>query len=1057
MAAERQPDSVTVPVLQPPPQQVGEYDILGEVGRGGMGVVYKARHRSLHRLAALKMVLAGEFASATQQLRLRLEAELAARVQHPNIVQLYEIGTHEGRPFLAMEWVEGGSLADRLDGKPWPPGEAAALVQTLARAIHVAHGEGVVHRDLKPANILFAAGGGGSRVEGGKHKREQDGDTEALSTHQPPPSIPYPKIADFGLAQPADSAPTLTQSGFLVGTPSYMAPEQASGRRALVGPATDIYALGVVLYQLLTGQLPFQGDSALEVLRAVVSDEPVRPRRLQPRLPRDLETICLKCLAKEPGRRYADAQELAEDLRRFLDREPIAARRVGWPERLALWVRRRPTQAVVYGLAALVLVLAGLGGGAVTLWQQSESAKEDVERARAAERKAKDDLDRALDRHRVLFAHAAWRDNAVGRAEQLLLECAPERRGWEWRYVYRLCHTELATLRGHGHHVTSVAFSPDGSRLLTASWDGMAKVWDAATGKAEFDTPKTQQTANLFPTTHVGRVVLTLKWNAVPVTAAAFSPDGTRVAVGSYDGTAKVWDTATGKEVLAPKGHRLWVSAVAYSPDGRRLATASFDGTAKVWDAATGEEIRTLQGRPEEIQDLDFSPDGTRVAAAYRSSAVQVWDAATGKEVLTLRGHADWVLAVRFSPDGTRLATASLDGTAKVWDAATGKEIRTLEGHAGKVFGVAFSPDGRRLATAHDNGTAKVWDAATGQEALAIRGHTLFVRSVAFSPDGKHLATASNDKTAKVWDTAVDQECLTLKGPSAPFLSVAFSPDGTRVAAASRDGTTKVWDAAAGKEIHILRGPYGRVAGVAFSPDGRRLATAHQDGTARVWDAATGKDVLVRKHAGEVLGVAFSSDGSRLATASSDGTAKVWDAATGEEMLTLNRHAGPAWSVAFSPDDSRLATASDDGTAKVWNAVTGQAARTFKGPGALRRIVFSPDGTRLAAACVSEGTPAQLWDAATGREILTLKGHTIYTEAVAFSSDGKRLATASFDGAKVWDAATGQETLTLKGHTAGLSSVVFSPDGRRLATASLDGTVRIWDAPHLPPPGKSRE
>jgi tRNA A-37 threonylcarbamoyl transferase component Bud32 len=603
-AAARTQGPQAEPVILPAPKQVGDYDILAEVGRGGMGVVYKARHRSLHRLAALKMVLAGEFASPAQELRFRLEAELAARVQHPNIVQLYEIGSHGGRPFLAMEWVEGGSLADRLDGQPWPPGGAAALVETLARAMHVAHGEGVVHRDLKPANILLAANG-------------------------------TPKIADFGLAQPRDGAATLTQTGFLVGTPGYMAPEQASGRRALVGPATDIYALGVVLYQLLTGQLPFRGDSALDVLRAVMSDEPVRPRHWQAHLPRDLETICLKCLAKEPGRRYADAQELAEDLGRFRAREPIVARRVGMPERLGLWVRRRPMQAVASGLAALVLVLVGLGGGAAALWQRTEGAlqreqrakedaeraKEDADRARAAEQKAKDDLDVALDQHRVLFAHAAWRDDAVGRAEQLLLECAPERRDWEWRYVYRLCHTDLLTLRGHSHGVTTVAYSPDGRRLLTVSWDGTAIVWDAATGKKVL-------------------ILRTQRGTDESMTAGAFSPDGRRLATGTVFGVVKVWDAATGKELLSPRGHRQWVSLVAFSRDGRRLITGSIDGMAKIWDAATGEEIRTVGGQAGEIYDVAVSPDGTRLALAYSEGPVRVWDAATGKEVLSLTGHA---------------------------------------------------------------------------------------------------------------------------------------------------------------------------------------------------------------------------------------------------------------------------------------------------------------------------------------------------------------------------------------------------------------------------------
>jgi serine/threonine protein kinase len=325
------------------PARVGDYDILAEVGRGGMGVVYKARHRSLHRLAALKMVLAGQFASPTQELRFRLEAELGARVRHPNIVQVYEIGDYEGRPFLALEWVEGGSLASRLDGKPWAPREAAALIETLARAMDVAHGEGVVHRDLKPANILLA-------VERGAWNVECEDSSTSRST---------PKIVDFGLAQPIEGGHTMTQSGFLVGTPGYMAPEQAAGKRPLVGPATDVYALGVMLYQLLTGQMPFERDSTLELLRAVTSDEPTRPRRLQPCVPRDLEAITLLCLEKAPARRYASALALAEDLHRFLAGEPIGAKPVSFWERGWKWAQRRPAVAALAGtvLAAFAALL----------------------------------------------------------------------------------------------------------------------------------------------------------------------------------------------------------------------------------------------------------------------------------------------------------------------------------------------------------------------------------------------------------------------------------------------------------------------------------------------------------------------------------------------------------------------------------------------------------------------------------------------------------------------------------------------------------------------------
>jgi serine/threonine protein kinase len=354
-------DPEAVPMVLPIPKQVGDYDILGEVGRGGMGVVYKAWHRGLHRLVALKMVLAGKFASASQQLRFQREAELAARVQHPNIVQVYEIGSYEGRPFLALEWVEGGSLANLLDGKPWPPGEAAGLLETLARAIDVAHHEGVVHRDLKPANVLLSCSRDAQRSAG----------DDALPSGSRLNEV-VPKITDFGLAQTIEGGQTMTQSGYLSGTPGYMAPEQAGGKRAQVGPATDIYALGVVLYQLVTGHLPFQADSTLELLRAVTTDEPSRPRRLQPRLPRDLEAITLHCLEKEPSRRYRTALALAEDLRFFQEGRQVMARPVGTAARLARACRRRPLVALLLALLIVSLLLGPSG----VFWNRREANTE---------------------------------------------------------------------------------------------------------------------------------------------------------------------------------------------------------------------------------------------------------------------------------------------------------------------------------------------------------------------------------------------------------------------------------------------------------------------------------------------------------------------------------------------------------------------------------------------------------------------------------------------------------------------------------------------------------
>jgi WD40 repeat protein/tRNA A-37 threonylcarbamoyl transferase component Bud32 len=1006
--------------------RLGDYELLEVLGRGGMGVVWKARQLKANRLVAVKLILAGELADEADIRRFRAEAEVAANLDHPNLVPLYEVGEDHGRHFFSMKLIQGGHLGQHLAHYRDRPREAAALLLTVARAVQHAHQHGLLHRDLKPGNILLDAAG-------------------------------QPHVTDFGLARRLEAPGSLSQSGHVVGTPEYMAPEQARGQKALT-TAADVYGLGAVLYALLTGRPPFGGPSVLGTLEQVVGRDPVAPRLLNRRVPRDLETICLTCLCKEPGQRYGSAAELAEELRRFLDSEPISARPPGPGQRLLLWARRRPALAAVYGLLLLAVLLGGLGGGALWLWQRTEEARQQealaklqAEDALRQKTEAQEALDHVLYLRNVDLAYREWQESGITLAGQLLAECPPARRHWEWHYLHRLLHGELLAFRPD--HVEPpgmgvLAYSPDGTYLAGACRSLEVPVWDARTGRQAF----------------------TLQPNPGPVYAIAFNPDGTRLASAGAGSTGEtgagslcIWDTRTRKQVRALQGHTRSVMSVAFSPDGKHLASAGDDGTVRVWDSQTGRQTLVLQGLSREghlnrVLGVAFSPDGTQLASTGQGR-VHVWDAASGREVLTLEGPTGSGLfnSVAFSPDGMRLAGAGPDKAVLVWDAQTGQQVLALGGHTRLVSAVAFSPPeegssgklGTRLATASQDNTVRVWNAATGEETFCFRGHLDEVLCLAFSPDGTRLASSSTDRSVRVWDLTTGPGPLTLKGHTGPVRGVAFSPDGARLASGGGDGTLRTWNARTGQALLTFQGHTKGVCGIAFDPHGARLASAGDDQTVRVWDAAGGKELLVlRGHTAEVNGVVFSPDGARLASAGIDGTVRVWNAQTGAEVLNLRGHRGLVFHVAFSPDGTRLASASTDESVRIWEAATGKELLVLdRHNGSVLAVAFSPDGRRLAAGCRDHGVP--IWDADTGREIRTLTGHRQYVSAVAFSPDGRRLASTSGDGTvRLWDTTTGQQALALNGGPEGGQGggVAFSPDGRRLAAAYTGGVIRVWDA-----------